>query len=79
MALSQGILGERTWHPITFAPEGPARPRSALPASPGACYLKLNPTHAQRTTSKVRGCLYPWERCTTEPPKHHAVGEVQRA
>jgi hypothetical protein len=37
---TQGMLGERTWHPITLASEGPARPLWALHASPGECDLK---------------------------------------
>jgi hypothetical protein len=52
--LRQGILGERMWQPTTLAPEGPARPCKALTASPGECDLMRNPTHAQRTTSKIR-------------------------
>ena len=32
---------------------------------------------AQRTSSKVRYCFYPWERFTTEPPNSIGIGKVQ--
>jgi hypothetical protein len=44
-------------------------PFGPLTASPGEGDLSMNPTQAQRTSSKVRSCFYPWERLTTDPPE----------
>jgi hypothetical protein len=71
------ILRKRTWQPITLAPEGPARPCWTLTPSSGECDLSMNPTQAERTSSKLRYCFYPRERLTVEHANSIGFGKVQ--
>lgn len=55
----QEFSGNADGNPLALAPEGPARPYEALTASPGECYLKRNPTQAQRNRRHVQGTSGP--------------------
>src|SRR5262249_11465054 len=76
MALSQGILGARMWHPTTLPPAGPARPSKAVTAAPGACDLKRNPTPAQRTRVQDPFVLFPAGTIDRGPAQHSSSGAV---
>src|SRR5260370_15006634 len=70
------MVGARWWHPTRFAPEGPARPREALPAARGGIAAQA-PVQAHGTSSKIRCCFSPWERLTTEPPNSSQVARCK--
>jgi hypothetical protein len=56
------------FHPCGFAPEGGAPADWTLTPWLGGMVSSNNPQLvAERTSSKMRYCFYPWERFTTEP------------
>jgi hypothetical protein len=60
----------RRFCPNPFGPLTPSR-RGVVSSETAA--------QAERTSSKVRYCFYPWERLTTEPPKNSGIGKVQES
>jgi hypothetical protein len=65
----RAMLGGRTWHPITLACAGSARPHGTVTASPpGECDRTSSPTRPQRTPSTIRSCVYSRERLSAAPP-----------
>ena len=79
MALSQGILGARMWHPTTLPPAGPARPSKAVTTAPGACDLRRTPTPAQRTRVQDPFVLFPAGTIDRGPAQHSSSGAVHSA
>src|SRR5258706_15358003 len=71
------LLRQRTWQPITLAPEGPARPQADGNSIAGRVLPQKQPGssgahHVQSTLLLLpAGTIY----CGT--PKHHSVGKVQ--
>jgi hypothetical protein len=52
-------------------------PVGQLTSSAGECDLKMNPTQAKRTRSKLRYCFSPRERLTTERRNSIGIGKAQ--
>jgi hypothetical protein len=61
------MLRKRMWQPTALAPEGPVRPQEAVTLSRCGVVSSQTTAHVERTTSKVRECFYPRERCTVAP------------
>src|SRR5215475_795090 len=52
-------------------------PVGRLTSSSGERDLKMKPTQANHTRSKLRYCFYPWERLTVERRKSSGIGKVE--
>jgi hypothetical protein len=67
------------WQPTALAPEGPARPREALTASPGELGSKINSGSSAAHHVQSTLVLLPTGTIDRGTRKHYLVGEVQRA